>query len=267
LSLQFQTTVIRGQLIFLGTGTSVGVPCIGCGCATCTSSNPKNQRTRCSLVLGLPEGNLLIDTTPDLRSQLLREQIGIVHAILYTHDHADHVFGLDDVRLFPHYLGHSLPLYCEEFVERRIRKSFDYAFSADNHGYAGGVPDVKMHRITTEPFTLLGQRVTPLRLLHGKFDVLGFRFGSIAYCTDTNNIPAESWSLLQNLDVLILDALRPRPHASHYSLDQAVEIAKQLAPKRTYFTHMAHELEHEATNAALPPGMELAYDGLRLELT
>ena len=159
--LELQTTDIRGQLVFLGTGTSVGVPCIGCGCPTCTSENPKNKRTRCALVLGLPEGNLLIDTPPDLRTQLLREKIGIVHSVLYTHDHADHVFGLDDLRLFPHYLGHPLPVYCEDFVEARIRKSFDYAFAEDNRGYAGGVPQLDLRRITTEPFTLLGQRFIP----------------------------------------------------------------------------------------------------------
>lgn len=266
MSLQLQTTDITGQLIFLGTGTSVGVPCIGCGCPTCTSTNPKNQRLRCSLVLGLPEGNLLIDTTPDLRTQLLREKVGVVHTVLYTHDHADHVFGLDDVRLFPHYLGHPLPVYCEDFVEARIRKSFDYAFTEDNHGYAGGVPELEMRRIGLEPFTLLGQPIIPIRLFHGKFKVLGFRFGNIAYCTDTNGMPPESFSQLHNLDVLILDALRPRPHASHYSLDQAVEVAQRLCPKRTYFTHMCHDLEHETTNARLPPGMELAYDGLRLPL-
>jgi phosphoribosyl 1,2-cyclic phosphate phosphodiesterase len=265
--LELQTTDIRGQLVFLGTGTSVGVPCIGCGCAICTSDNPKNKRTRCALVLGLPEGNLLIDSPPDLRTQLLREKIGIVHSVLYTHDHADHVFGLDDLRLFPHYLGHPLPAYCEDFVEARIRKSFDYAFAEDNCGYAGGVPQLDLRRITTEPFTLLGQRFIPIRLMHGKFRVLGFRFGNIAYCTDTNGISPEGWPLLEGLDVLILDALRPRPHISHYSLDQAVEVARRLRPKRTFFTHMAHELDHEATNAALPAGMELAHDGLRLHLT
>jgi phosphoribosyl 1,2-cyclic phosphate phosphodiesterase len=266
-ALQFQTTDIQGQLIVLGTGTSVGVPCIGCGCATCTSDNPKNKRTRCALMLGLPEGNLLIDTPPDLRTQLLREKIGVAHAVLYTHDHADHVFGLDDLRLFPYYLGHPLPVYCEDFVEDRIRKSFDYAFAEDNHGYAGGVPQLEMRRITTEPFDLLGQRIVPIQLTHGKFRVLGFRFGNIAYCTDTNGIPPDSLSLLSGLDVLILDALRPRPHVSHFSLDQAVEVATQLKAKRTYFTHMAHELEHEATNASLPPSMELAYDGLRVPLS
>ena len=265
--LQFQTTDIRGQLVFLGTGTSVGVPCIGCGCATCTSDNPKNQRTRCALILGLPEGNLLIDTPPDLRIQMLREKVGVAHAVLYTHDHADHVFGLDDVRLFPHYLGHALPVYCEDFVEDRIRKSFDYAFADDNQGYAGGVPQLDMRQITTEPFEVLGQRVIPFRLEHGKFRVLGFRVGNVAYCTDTNRIPPGILALLEGLDVLILDALRQRPHMSHFSLDEAVDVALRLKPKRTLFTHMCHELEHEATNASLPAGMELAYDGLRLPLS
>jgi phosphoribosyl 1,2-cyclic phosphate phosphodiesterase len=267
MALQFTTSDIRGQLIFLGTGTSVGVPCIGCGCPTCMSENPKNKRTRCALLVGLPEGNLLIDTPPDLRTQMLRENVGVAHAVLYTHDHADHVFGLDDLRLFPHYLGHPLPVYCEDFVEARIRKSFDYAFAEDNHGYAGGVPQIEIRRITTEPFDLLGQRVIPIRLTHGKFRVLGFRIGNIAYCTDTNGIPPESMALLDELDVLILDTLRPWPHVSHFSLSQAVEVAKQLKPKRTLFTHMAHELEHETTNASLPAGMELSYDGLRLPLS
>ncbi len=210
---------------------------------------------------------MLIDTPPDLRTQLLRENVGIVHAVLFTHDHADHVFGLDDLRLFPYYLGHPLPVFCEDFVEERIRKSFDYAFAENNHGYAGGVPQLDMRRITTEPFELLGQRIIPFRLTHGKFRALGFRIGNIAYCTDTNGIPPDSLALLTGLDVLILDALRPRSHATHFSLEQAVEIATRLQPKLTYFTHMAHELEHEATNGSLPPGMELAYDGLRLPLS
>ncbi len=257
---------IAGQLIFLGTGTSVGVPSIGCDCPTCTSDNPKNKRMRCSLALGLPEGNLLIDTTPDLRTQLLREGIGIVHSVLFTHDHADHLFGLDDVRIFAYYLGQPLPTYCEDFVEARIRKSFDYAFAPEAASYGGGVPQLAFRRITTEPFVALGQRIIPIRLVHGRFRVLGFRFGNIAYCTDTNSIPAESLPLLEGLDVLILDALRPRPHETHFGLDEAVAVAEKLRPKRTFFTHMSHELEHEATNAALPAGMELAYDGLRLPL-
>jgi len=216
----------------------------------------------------LPQGNLLIDTTPDLRQQLLREQIGIAHAVAFTHDHADHIFGLDDVRVFFFYLGHSLPVYCEDFVEDRLRKSFDYAFTAEAPGYAGGVPQIAFHQIRPgEPFEALGAGLLPLRLDHGRFRVLGFRIGNVAYCTDTNHIPPHSMALLEGLDVLILDALRPRPHVSHYSLDQAVEIARLIGAKRTLFTHMGHELEHDATNAMLPKGMELAHDGLRIELT
>ncbi len=263
------TTDILGQLVFLGTGTSVGVPAIGCGCETCQSTNPKNKRTRCGLVLGLPEGNLLVDTPPDLRSQLLRERLGIIHAVLYTHEHADHVFGLDDLRLFPFYLGHPVPLYCEEIVEARIRKSFDYAFEVRPNMHAGGVPQLAFHTIRShETFRILGAEVTPIRLNHGpNFRVLGFRFGNVAYCTDTNEIPPSSMALLERLDVLILDALRHRPHSTHFSLAEAIAVAEQLRPRRTIFTHMSHELEHEATNAKLPDGMELAYDGMRVPLS
>jgi phosphoribosyl 1,2-cyclic phosphate phosphodiesterase len=261
------TADVRGQLVFLGTGTSVGVPVIGCGCPTCVSTDPRNNRLRCALVLGLPEGTLLVDTPPDLRTQLLRARIPLVHATLFTHDHADHVFGLDDLRLFPYYLGYPMPAYCEEQVEERIRKSFDYAFAAEAGKHGGGVPQIDFRRITTEPFEVLGARVVPMRLFHGKFRVLGFRFGNVAYCTDTNGIPPESRALLEGLDVLILDALRVKPHSTHFGLDEAIEMARSLAPKRTYFTHMSHELEHEATNRALPEGMELAYDGLRVPLT
>jgi len=262
-----RTTDISGQLIFLGTGTSVGVPMIGCGCATCTSADPRNQRLRCGLVLGLAGGNLLVDTPPDLRTQLLREKVGVIHAALYTHAHADHVHGLDDLRLFPYYIGGPVPIYCEADVEHRIRKSFDYAFSREAQNYAGGVPQLRFVPISTEPFEVLSQRVVPIRLNHGNWQILGFRFGNIAYCTDTNEIPPESWELLQDLDVLILDALRHEPHVSHFSLAQAIEVAARLGAKRTLFTHMSHDLEHAATNAGLPAGMELAYDGLRIPLT
>lgn len=261
------TNDLHGQLVILGCGTSVGVPAIGCTCEVCRSTNPRNQRTRCGLALGLPEGTLLVDTPPDLRQQLLREGIGIAHAVLYTHEHADHIFGLDDLRLFPFYLGHPIPLYCEQVVEERIRRSFDYAFTGRKFTHAGAAPQLTIQRINTEPFELLGQRIVPIRLTHGPhFNVLGFRFGNLAYCTDTNGIPDESWPLLEGLDVLILDALRRRPHATHLSLDAAVEIARQLKPRRTLFTHTSHELEYESTNARLPPGMELAYDGQRIPL-
>lgn len=262
------TTDIRGQMILLGTGTSVGVPCLGCSCEVCGSTDSHDKRTRCAALLGLPEGNLLIDTPPDLRQQLLRERVGIVHAVLFTHEHADHLFGLDDLRLFPFYLGHPVPLYCEERVERRIRHSFDYAFSGEEPTHQGAAPQLAFQRITTEPFTVLGAKITPVRLLHGlRFTVLGFRFGNVAYCTDVNKIPPESMDLLQGLDVLVLDALRPRPHVTHFSLDEAIEVARKLTPKRTIFTHIAHDLGHAATNAKLPTGMELGYDGLRVNLT
>jgi len=258
---------IRGQLIFLGTGTSVGVPMVGCACATCISNDPRNSRLRCGLAVGLPDGNLLVDTPTDLRTQLLRERLGTVHAVLYTHEHADHLFGLDDLRLFPFYLGHKLPLYCEARVEARIRRSFDYAFESDAEAlHPGAIPHLTITQITTAPFDLLGARVTPIRLRHGRLGVLGFRFGDIAYCTDTNGIPDESWPLLEGLDVLVLDALRPRPHATHFSLDEAVEVARRVGARRTLFTHISHELEHAATSALLPQGMDLAYDGLRIPL-
>jgi phosphoribosyl 1,2-cyclic phosphate phosphodiesterase len=216
----------------------------------------------------LPGGNLLIDTSPDLRQQLLREQIGIVHAVLYTHEHADHIFGLDDLRLMQFHLGGPVPLYCEAAVEARIRKSYDYAFQSAGDLHAGAVPKLVFRQIELEPFDALGTRVTPLRLKHGKrCDVLGFRIGNVAYCTDVNAIPSESMDKLRGLDVLLLDALRPSGHATHFSLEEAVEVARELAPQQTYFTHMSHELEQDATNANLPKGMALAYDGMRIPLT
>jgi phosphoribosyl 1,2-cyclic phosphate phosphodiesterase len=255
-------------MILLGTGTSVGVPAIGCGCDVCRSSNPRNRRTRCSAVLGLPGGNLLIDTSPDVRHQLLREEIGIVHSVLYTHEHADHIFGLDDLRMMQFYLGGPVPLYCEPRVEQRIRKSYDYAFESPDDLHPGAVPQLTFRTIGLEPFEVLGTRVTPIRLKHGKrFDVLGFRIGNVAYCTDANAIPPESIERLAGLNVLVLDALRPRGHATHFSLEEASDIARRLAPRQTLFTHMSHELEHEATNATLPKGMALAYDGQRIALT
>lgn len=262
------TTDIRGQLVVLGTGTSTGVPSIGCGCHVCQSADPRNRRTRCSVVLGLPEGNLLIDTPPDLRTQLLREKLGIVHAVLFTHEHADHLFGLDDLRLFPFYLGHAVPLYCESHVEQRIRKSFDYAFHDRPATHPGAVPQLEFRTITAAPFMALGSQITPIPLKHGpRFDVLGFRIGKVAYCTDTNEIPESSWPLLEGLDVLILDALRDRPHVTHFSLDEAVGVAERLRPRQTYFTHISHELEHQTINDRLPPGMAMAYDGLQIPLT
>jgi len=264
----FQSRDITGQLIFLGTGTSVGVPTIGCGCAVCRSDNPRNKRLRSGLAVGLPEGVLLIDTPPDLRAQLLREGLGVANAVAFTHEHADHLMGLDDLRLFPFYIGGPVPLYCEAVVERRIRRAFDYAFADAEPTHAGAVPQLVFQRISTEPFDVLGVQVVPIRLEHGpRFQVLGFRFGNVAYCTDTNGIPAESWERLTGLDVLVLDALRYRPHITHFSLPEAIAAAERIGARHTYFTHLSHELEHDETCQQLPPHMSLAYDGLCIPLS
>ena len=262
------TIEFPGELIVLGTGTSVGVPAIGCKCDVCTGHHPRNQRSRCSVILGLPAGNLLIDTSPDLRTQLLREGIGIVHAVAYTHEHSDHIMGFDDLRLFQFYLGHAVPVYCTTTVENRIRDAFDYAFSDVEATHAGATPSVDMIRIETEPFDALGARITPIPLKHGpRFDVLGFRVGNVAYCTDVSEIPESSWPLLEGLDTLILDALRPTPHVTHLTIDQATRIAQRLGVKQTYFTHCSCQVDYETTNASLPEGIEIAYDGLRIKLT
>lgn len=262
------TKDIKGKLLFLGTGTSHGVPVIGCGCATCMSENPKNRRTRCSVVLGLPEGNLLIDTTPELRIQLTGQGIGLIHAVAYTHAHADHLFGIDDLRIFPRYLGHDLPVYCEHRVEQQIRHSFAYIFDPVLRTYpAGGVPRLMMHRIGDEPFEVLGAGVIPIRVNHGLSPALGFRVGNVAYCTDVKTFPAASEERLQGLDALILDCLRPNPHVTHMGLDEAVEASLRIGAKRTFFTHMGHHLEYEATKQLLPPNIEPAYDGLAIPLT
>ncbi len=251
----------------MGTGTSVGVPAIGCGCDVCKSTNPKNKRLRCSAIVGLPKGNLLIDTPPDLRTQLLREGIGIVHSVLFTHEHADHIFGLDDLRLFPFRLDGPVPLYCEPNVEQRIRHSFDYAFHNGPETHPGSTPKLEFIRIGLEPFDLLGAKVQPMRLFHGpKYRVLGFRIGNIAYCTDTNHIPDESIALLQGVENFIVDALRVEPHPTHFSIDEALRVIEKVQPKRAFLTHVCHELDYDRTNKQLPSNVELAYDGLQLDL-
>lgn len=248
---------------FLGTGTSAGVPMLGCDCAVCQSKDPKNHRDRCAVLLRLPKGNVLIDTPPELRLQLLRERVRLVHAVIFTHYHADHLHGLDDVRPFPRHLGSAVPLYCTAEVERKIRDVFSYAFRPEGEQLPlGYVPKLTFRRIDEGPFTVLDQRVVPVPLVHAHFNVLGFRIDGVAYCTDVSEIPKESWRLLEGLDVLVLDALRPRPHPGHFSVEQALDAIARLDPKRAYLTHMGHELEHEATNRRLPPGIELAYDGL-----
>jgi phosphoribosyl 1,2-cyclic phosphate phosphodiesterase len=255
----------RQELVLLGTGTSTGVPMIGCDCDVCRSPNPRNNRTRTGVAVHAPEGTFLIDTSPELRIQLLRERIPVAHAVIFTHGHVDHLFGLDDTRLFPHRLGHPLPIYLEESTESTMRGAFSYAFRerpAEAKGWS--IPQFDVHRIAEEPFELLGQTVQPVRLLHGRLPVLGFRVNDVAFCTDVSTIPDESWAKLAGLDVLILDALRDKPHPTHFSIDQALEVVERLRPKQTWLTHISHQLEHEATNARLPASVQLAYDGLRI---
>ncbi len=262
------TTDINGKMILLGTGTSVGVPAIGCGCQVCQGGNPKNQRTRASAILGLPQGNLLIDTSPDLRMQLLREKIGLVNSVIYTHEHTDHVMGFDDLRLFQFYLGHPVPVYCNKRVEDRLKTAFDYAFNGGPKTHRGATPQVDIHSIDNSPIEILGATVIPIPLKHGpKFDVLGFRVGNVAYCTDVSEIPDASWPLLQGLDTLVLDALRPEPHVTHFSIKQAIETCRELKVKQTYFTHCACGIDYDSVNAALPQGIEVGYDGLQISLT
>lgn len=256
---------VKRELILLGTGTSVGVPVIGCDCDVCGSSNPRNHRTRTGVFVPAADGNFLIDTSPELRIQLLREDVRMVHAAIFTHSHADHIFGLDDLRIFGHYLDAPVQLFCEGNVEQQIRESFSYAFAKQHpaaHKFA--IPKLEFQRLSIDPFELLGQRVIPIRLMHGRLPILGFRIGDVAFCTDVSEIPEESWAKLENLDVLVIDALRDRPHPTHFSVPQALAAVERLRPRQTYFTHISHWLEHEETNARLPANVELAYDGLRI---
>jgi phosphoribosyl 1,2-cyclic phosphate phosphodiesterase len=197
--------------------------------------------------------------------QLLREKIDLIEAVIYTHSHADHLFGLDDLRLFGYRLERPVTLYCEELVERQIRDSFSYAFagrSPDLH--YGAIPLLDFHRIGLESFEVLGERIQPVRLMHGRLPVLGFRIADVAFCTDVSFIPEETWPLLEGLDVLVIDALRDEPHATHFGIPQALAAVERLKPRKTYLTHVSHYLDYETTNARLPDGVELSYDSLRI---
>jgi phosphoribosyl 1,2-cyclic phosphate phosphodiesterase len=250
---------------FLGTGTSVGVPMIGCDCPVCSSSDPRNHRYRCSGLIRTERGNILIDTTPELRLQLLRAKVGIVHAVLFTHAHADHMYGLDDLRPIPKYLGEPVPLFCTSEVERKLRQAFSYAFAPDAMATPFGyLPKLVFRTVGDEPFTVLDERVTPIPLEHAHFSVLGFRIGDLAYCTDVSNIPRESMKRLEGLDVLVLDALRIKPHPAHFCLDEALDVIARLQPAKAYLTHMSHDIDHETISKQLPENVELAYDGLSL---
>lgn len=253
-------------MTLLGTGTSMGVPMIGCDCEICQSTDPKDNRTRSGVAIQNGDHCFLIDTSPELRVQLLRERIKMVEAVVFTHAHADHIMGLDDLRIFGWKLKQDTPLYCEESVEQTLRSTFSYAFHEKIPNSLHSRPNLDFVRIGTEPFEVCGLTVQPIRFIHGCLPLLGFRLNDVAFCTDVSQIPDESWPLLEGLDTLILGAIRDEPHPTHFNIEQALEVVDKVKPKKTYFTHIAHTLGHAATNARLPCHVELAYDGLQIPL-
>lgn len=253
------------KVTFLGTGTSHGVPMITCECPVCRSKDPRNKRLRSSLMIKDGQGNtLLIDCSKDFREQALRHRIAMVEHILITHLHADHVFGIDELRIYNSKSGRPVKLYLKENFAEEIKTIFPYIYSAPLQK-GGGITAVENIIVKPgEPFTLRDLKITPLRVHHGKLEILGYRINDTAYLTDTSAIPEETYGHLKNLDLLIIGALRLEPHATHFSLDQAIEEARKIGARRTYFTHISHKLDHKKTNAALPPDMKLAHDGLIL---
>jgi phosphoribosyl 1,2-cyclic phosphate phosphodiesterase len=259
---------MQATLTVLGSGTSMGVPTIGCDCAVCRSSDPRDRRTRPSIMLSYRDSrdnarHVMIDTTPDFREQALRENITQLDAVLYTHTHADHILGIDDLRpLTYHHKPGKMPLYATPQNCEFLRKMFRYIFEPTYK--FGGLPQVELHPIEG-PVELFGARFEPLTVIHGETPILGFRFGSAAYLTDHSDVPEETLNKLQNLDILFLDALRYKPHPTHSTVEQSLKIVETVKPKRALFTHICHDLPHEATDASLPPGVRLAFDGMKLE--
>jgi phosphoribosyl 1,2-cyclic phosphate phosphodiesterase len=266
---------MQATLTFLGSGTSMGVPTLGCSCAVCKSATPPgpgmlpprphNRRTRPSVLIAWEGHNVVIDTGPDFHAQAIRENIRRLDAVLYTHGHADHVLGMDDLRPLSFHNPGNLPLYADEPTAATIERIFDYTFRTE-HRYPTSAR-VTLNRVSSEPGTaidLFNAHFLRIPVTHGRQTITGYRFGSAAYLTDLSDIPAESIPLLANLDLLILDALRREPHPTHSNLDNSIALVQRLQPRRAFFTHMSHDLDHEATNAILPPNIRLAYDGLQI---
>ncbi len=250
-------------LTFLGTGTSNGIPVIGCDCSVCRSDDPRDQRSRASAFIQLGDRVVLIDTATELRRQALRAGLRQVDAILMTHAHADHTGGFDDLRRFNELAQRHLPVYADPGTAEMLRDRFAYAF-VDQFPFYGGKPDLLLHDVEG-PFELFGELVTPIPVMHGRLPVLGYRIGDLAYVTDAKAIPESSMALLQGLDILVLNALRERPHPTHLSIAEALAIIEALQPRRAFLTHLSHETSHAEASALMPPGVEIAYDGLTVE--
>ncbi|MEN9334556.1 MAG: hypothetical protein RLY35_1736 [Bacteroidota bacterium] len=250
------------KLIFLGTGTSQGVPVIACNCAICSSQNPKDQRLRTSVLIQDEDQTIVIDSGPDFRQQLLREKVQSLDAVLFTHEHKDHIAGLDDVRAFNYRYDKAMNVYCTDAVETALRREFNYVF--ENQHYPG-VPKIQLHKINEQTFPLGCWAVTPLPVMHLKLPVLGFRIGALSYVTDANYMSSETKEKIKGSQILILNALRNEKHPSHFTLEEAIDLANELEVPQVYFTHISHQLGlHDDVQSKLPPHMHLAYDGLTL---
>jgi phosphoribosyl 1,2-cyclic phosphate phosphodiesterase len=252
------------RLTVLGSGTSAGVPMIGCKCAVCTSADPRDKRTRASVVIDYNGKRVLVDTTPELRLQAVANGIDWIDAVVYTHAHADHIMGLDDVRRYNAIRKGPLDVWADARTFETIDCCFGYAFRAPDPAARVFRPHL-VRRVIDGPFEVQGVTWTPVPLLHGQMPILGFRVGQLAYCTDVSFMPGPSYDLLKGLDVLVIDALAWHEHPTHFSIAQAMEVVDRVKPARTLFTHIAHGLPHAETNDKLPRGVELAYDGQVVE--
>lgn len=248
----------------LGTGTSQGVPVIACNCQVCQSTDPNDKRLRTAALVQADGVNIVIDAGPDFRQQMLREKVSDIDAILITHEHRDHIAGLDDVRAFNFMNQKPVDIYAEDRVQEAIKSDFSYSFADKKYP---GAPQINLHNITNEPFVIKGVKVIPIRAFHYKLPVYGFRIGDFSYITDLNYISEEEKLKLHGTKYLVVDALRKQTHISHYSLPEAIELIKELSPKRAYITHISHQMGlHHDVNEELPHGISLAYDGLRFEV-
>ena len=247
---------------FLGTGTSQGVPFIGCDCAVCTSPDPHDRRLRCAIWVQTPGASIVIDAGPDFRYQMLRANVRRLDAVVFTHGHKDHIAGLDDVRAYNYHQRRPMDIWANSETQAALRREFSYVF--DNSSYPG-VPQLQLHEINNEPFTIAGLQLQPIRVMHYKMEVLGFRIGPFTYITDANYIAPEELEKVRGTEALVLNALRHEQHISHYTLAEAIGVAREVGAKQTWFTHVSHQLGlHLELNAHLPSGMQLAYDGLTL---